>query len=115
MTLTESFAMLPTAAVSGFYLSHPDAQYFAVGRIGQDQLDGLRAPGGVGVDEARRRLRAQSSADEEANDARWSAVDPHSGVASLAAADQTLRSVVDEMTAQGWVDEGARMCVPPNG
>ena len=43
MTLTESFAMLPTAAVSGFYFSHPDSQYFAVGRIADDQLDGLRA------------------------------------------------------------------------
>ncbi len=38
MTLTESFAMLPTAAVSGFYFAHPDAQYFAVGKIEQDQL-----------------------------------------------------------------------------
>ncbi len=32
ITLTESFAMLPTAAVSGFYFSHPQSQYFAVGR-----------------------------------------------------------------------------------
>jgi len=38
MTLTESFAMLPTAAVSGWYLSHPDAHYFSVGKIGKDQL-----------------------------------------------------------------------------
>ena len=38
MTLTENFAMLPAAAVSGFYLSHPDARYFAVGRIGDDQV-----------------------------------------------------------------------------
>ena len=38
MTLTESFAMLPTAAVSGFYFAHPDANYFAVGKIEQDQL-----------------------------------------------------------------------------
>jgi 5-methyltetrahydrofolate--homocysteine methyltransferase len=38
MTLTESFAMLPTAAVSGWYFSHPDARYFAVGKIGKDQL-----------------------------------------------------------------------------
>src|SRR5687767_15625171 len=35
MQLTESFAMLPTAAVSGFYLSHPQARYFAVGKIEQ--------------------------------------------------------------------------------
>ena len=35
--LTESFAMLPTASVSGFYFAHPDAKYFAVGKIGLDQ------------------------------------------------------------------------------
>ena len=38
MTLTENYAMLPAAAVSGFYLSHPAATYFAVGAIGEDQL-----------------------------------------------------------------------------
>jgi 5-methyltetrahydrofolate--homocysteine methyltransferase len=38
ITLTESFAMLPTAAVSGFYLSHPQSRYFAVGRIQRDQV-----------------------------------------------------------------------------
>jgi 5-methyltetrahydrofolate--homocysteine methyltransferase len=39
ITLTESFAMLPTAAVSGFYFSHPQSQYFAVGRIDRDQVE----------------------------------------------------------------------------
>jgi 5-methyltetrahydrofolate--homocysteine methyltransferase len=39
ITLTESFAMLPTAAVSGFYFSHPQAQYFAVGKIDRDQVE----------------------------------------------------------------------------
>ncbi len=38
MTLTESFAMLPAAAVSGVYFAHPESRYFAVGRIGRDQL-----------------------------------------------------------------------------
>jgi 5-methyltetrahydrofolate--homocysteine methyltransferase len=38
MTLTESFAMLPTAAVSGFYLSHPQSRYFAVGKVERDQV-----------------------------------------------------------------------------
>ena len=38
VTLTESMAMLPTASVSGYYLSHPDAQYFGVGKIGRDQV-----------------------------------------------------------------------------
>jgi 5-methyltetrahydrofolate--homocysteine methyltransferase len=37
--LTESFAMYPTAAVSGFYFSHPEARYFGTGRIGQDQVE----------------------------------------------------------------------------
>ncbi len=36
--LTESFAMLPAASVSGFYFAHPEARYFAVGRIGRDQV-----------------------------------------------------------------------------
>jgi 5-methyltetrahydrofolate--homocysteine methyltransferase len=36
--LTESMAMTPAASVSGFYLAHPQAQYFNVGRIGEDQL-----------------------------------------------------------------------------
>jgi 5-methyltetrahydrofolate--homocysteine methyltransferase len=39
MKLTESFAMLPASAVSGFYLSHPEASYFAVGKIGRDQVE----------------------------------------------------------------------------
>ncbi|WP_307696554.1 methionine synthase [Variovorax boronicumulans] len=38
MTLTESLAMMPAASVSGFYLGHPDATYFNVGKIGHDQL-----------------------------------------------------------------------------
>jgi len=38
ISLTESFAMLPTAAVSGFYFSHPDAKYFATGKIDRDQV-----------------------------------------------------------------------------
>ncbi len=38
ITLTDSFAMLPTAAVSGFYYAHPQSQYFAVGKIDKDQL-----------------------------------------------------------------------------
>jgi 5-methyltetrahydrofolate--homocysteine methyltransferase len=38
LSLTESFAMLPAAAVSGLYFAHPQSRYFAVGRIGRDQL-----------------------------------------------------------------------------
>jgi len=39
ISITESFAMLPTAAVSGFYFSHPDAKYFGTGKIQKDQVE----------------------------------------------------------------------------
>jgi len=39
ITLTESYAMQPAAAVSGFYFAHPEAKYFAVGKIGKDQVE----------------------------------------------------------------------------
>ena len=39
VTLTESFAMWPAASVSGFYFSHPESCYFAVGRLGKDQIE----------------------------------------------------------------------------
>jgi 5-methyltetrahydrofolate--homocysteine methyltransferase len=42
--------------VSGFYLAHPDARYFAVGRIGDDQLADFAARAGITQDDARRRL-----------------------------------------------------------
>jgi 5-methyltetrahydrofolate--homocysteine methyltransferase len=49
MSLTESYAMLPAAAVSGFYLAHPEATYFAVGPVGEDQAtDVARRFGGSG-------------------------------------------------------------------
>jgi 5-methyltetrahydrofolate--homocysteine methyltransferase len=38
ITLTESYAMIPTAAVSGFYFSHPESRYFAVGKVERDQV-----------------------------------------------------------------------------
>jgi len=41
LELTESFAMYPGAAVSGFYFSHPDSKYFVVGKIGQDQFEDM--------------------------------------------------------------------------
>ena len=43
MSVTENYAMLPAAAVSGFYFAHPDATYFAVGPIGDDQKADLLA------------------------------------------------------------------------
>jgi 5-methyltetrahydrofolate--homocysteine methyltransferase len=56
ITLTDSLAMWPAASVSGFYLSHPQAAYFAVGRIGQDQLQDYAGRTGVDEETARRRL-----------------------------------------------------------
>ena len=57
LELTESFAMWPTAAVSGFYFGHPEAQYFGVARIGRDQLEDYAARRGVDLSTAERWLR----------------------------------------------------------
>ncbi len=57
LTLTESFAMWPTAAVSGFYFGHPQAEYFGVARVGEGQLQDYAARRGVDPDTARRWLR----------------------------------------------------------
>jgi 5-methyltetrahydrofolate--homocysteine methyltransferase len=57
VTLTESFAMLPTSAVSGFYFGHRDSQYFGVARIGRDQLEDYARRRGVPIEEAERWLR----------------------------------------------------------
>jgi 5-methyltetrahydrofolate--homocysteine methyltransferase len=56
MRLTESFAMLPASAVSGFYLSHPESSYFAVGKIGRDQVEDYARRAGVSVAEAEKWL-----------------------------------------------------------
>jgi 5-methyltetrahydrofolate--homocysteine methyltransferase len=56
MELTESFAMYPGAAVSGFYFSHPESKYFVVGKIGQDQLDDMARRRGLPKDEVERYL-----------------------------------------------------------
>jgi 5-methyltetrahydrofolate--homocysteine methyltransferase len=56
MELTDSFAMYPAAAVSGFYFSHPESTYFVVGKIGQDQLEDMAARRGVAKEELERWL-----------------------------------------------------------
>ena len=56
MHLTESLAMMPAASVSGFYLSHPAATYFNVGRIGEDQLADWARRQGQSEADARRAL-----------------------------------------------------------
>ena len=57
ITLTESFAMLPTAAVSGFYFGHAQAEYFGVARVGRDQLEDYAVRRGIDIDTAERYLR----------------------------------------------------------
>ena len=57
ITLTESFAMWPTAAVSGFYFGHPDSEYFGVARVGRDQLEDYAARRGADLETAERWLR----------------------------------------------------------
>ena len=57
LELTESFAMLPTAAVSGFYFGHAQAEYFGVARIGQDQVEDYAVRRGVDLAQATRWLR----------------------------------------------------------
>jgi 5-methyltetrahydrofolate--homocysteine methyltransferase len=56
MSVTENFAMLPAASVAGFYLAHPDARYFAVGRIAQDQVADFARRTGITLAAAQRRL-----------------------------------------------------------
>ena len=55
--LTESFAMTPAPSVSGLFLGHPQARYFAVGRVGRDQVEDYAARKGIAVAEAERWLR----------------------------------------------------------
>jgi 5-methyltetrahydrofolate--homocysteine methyltransferase len=56
ITLTESFAMLPAASVSGYYFSHPQSQYFGVGKIERDQVEDYARRKGIDVAAAERWL-----------------------------------------------------------
>jgi 5-methyltetrahydrofolate--homocysteine methyltransferase len=56
MALTDSLAMTPAASVSGFYIAHPDATYFNVGRIGEDQLEDWARREALDAAQARRLL-----------------------------------------------------------
>jgi len=56
ITLTESFAMLPTAAVSGFYFSHPESQYFASAKVDKDQVEDYARRKGWTLEETERWL-----------------------------------------------------------
>jgi 5-methyltetrahydrofolate--homocysteine methyltransferase len=67
--LTESFAMFPTAAVSGFYFSHPEAHYFGVGQIDRDQVASYAQRKGWSLAEAQRWLAPNLGYDPDAGDA----------------------------------------------
>ncbi|MDK9715652.1 MAG: methionine synthase [Sulfuritalea sp.] len=56
MQLTESYAMTPAASVAGFYLAHPESHYFAVGKIGRDQLEDWARRCGITIQEAEKWL-----------------------------------------------------------
>jgi 5-methyltetrahydrofolate--homocysteine methyltransferase len=56
LELTESYAMLPAASVSGFYLSHPDSRYFAVDKIGEDQAADYARRKALAIDQTERWL-----------------------------------------------------------
>ena len=65
MTLTESFAMLPAAAVSGYYFSHPDSQYFVVGRVSKEQVEDYARRKGATVAQTERWLASNLDYDPE--------------------------------------------------
>jgi 5-methyltetrahydrofolate--homocysteine methyltransferase len=66
LELTENFATLPAASVSGIYVGHPEARYFSVGRVGREQVEDYAQRKGIALEEAERWLRpnlAYESAD----------------------------------------------------
>ncbi|TXI46326.1 MAG: methionine synthase [Lysobacter sp.] len=65
MSLTESFAMLPAASVSGYYFSHPQSQYFVVGRVSKAQVEDYARRKGVSLAQAERWLASNLDYDPE--------------------------------------------------
>ncbi len=63
LALTESYASLPGSSVSGLYLGHPAARYFAIGRIGRDQVEDYAARKGMELATAERWLRPNLAYD----------------------------------------------------
>ncbi|HEY5851216.1 MAG TPA: methionine synthase [Lysobacter sp.] len=65
LQLTESFAMYPAAAVSGYYFSHPDSQYFVVGRVSKEQVEDYARRKGVSLAQGERWLASNLDYDPE--------------------------------------------------
>jgi 5-methyltetrahydrofolate--homocysteine methyltransferase len=63
--LTESFAMMPAASVSGYYFAHPDARYFGLGRINRDQVEDYARRKGMNLREAERWLAPNLAYDPD--------------------------------------------------
>jgi 5-methyltetrahydrofolate--homocysteine methyltransferase len=67
ITLTENFAMYPAASVSGFYFSHPESKYFAVGKIGRDQVEDYSRRKGLDLRTVERWLAPNLNYDPDAS------------------------------------------------
>ena len=70
IALTDSFAMVPAASVSGYYIAHPEARYFGVGRIHRDQVADYARRKGITVAEAERWLAPNLAYDPDLGEAR---------------------------------------------
>ncbi|HYL88997.1 MAG TPA: vitamin B12 dependent-methionine synthase activation domain-containing protein, partial [Burkholderiales bacterium] len=67
MRLTESFAMLPASAVAGFYLSHAHSSYFAVGKVGRDQMEDYARRSGTSLVDAEKWLASVLAYEPQAS------------------------------------------------
>ncbi len=65
LSLTDSFAMYPTAAVSGYYFSHPDSQYFVLGKVSREQVEDYAQRKGWSLAQAERWLAPNLDYDPE--------------------------------------------------
>jgi 5-methyltetrahydrofolate--homocysteine methyltransferase len=79
LALTETHAMTPAASVSGIYLSHPEARYFSVGRIGRDQVSDYAARKGISLAEGERSLRPNLGYEPAEDEDEVSVVSASSG------------------------------------
>ncbi|EYF08638.1 methionine synthase [Chondromyces apiculatus] len=84
ITLTENYAMLPAASVSGIYLAHPQARYFNVGRLAEDQITEYAARKGMSVAEVERWLNPNLGYEPKATPATPPAVAPAQLVSDVA-------------------------------
>jgi 5-methyltetrahydrofolate--homocysteine methyltransferase len=73
LNITESFAMIPTAAVSGWYFAHPEARYFAVGKVNRDQVEDYARRKGMSLPEAERWLAPNLGYDPDEENERQAA------------------------------------------